>query len=102
MGSEEITIRLSADQALVLSDWLHRMEQSGQLGAMVKERAVLSALWRIEGTLEATLIEVFRPDYTQQVADAAARLELTLGDFGIAPDVRPSASSRAEPSEDLR
>ena len=77
------------------------MEQSDQLSALITERAVWSVLWQIEGALESTLVEIFRPDYAQSVADAAARLELTLGDFGIAPDARSSADSRAETSEDL-
>lgn len=76
------------------------MEQSDQLSTLITGRAVWSVLWRIEGALESTLVEIFRPDYAQLVADAAARLELTLGDFGTAPDARSSADSQAETRED--
>jgi hypothetical protein len=99
---EEITVRLSRDQALVLSDWLYQTEQSGQLNAVITEPAVWSALWRIGGTLETSLVGIFASDYSQLVADAAARLELTLGDCRAVPEACPSDGGRTVNDGDSR
>ncbi|MEU5530678.1 hypothetical protein ABZ744_27470 [Micromonospora chersina] len=81
MNLEEVVLKLSHDQALVLSDWLERMESSRAFAEMVDDRAVWSALHRISGTLDKSLVDIFRADYTQRLQAARLRLSETLGDF---------------------
>ena len=79
----EYTIRLTPDEALMLSDWLYRMYDSDEFRALVdRDRAVWAALHRIGGTLETTLTEVFAADYAARVDAARVRLVDTLGDLG--------------------
>jgi hypothetical protein len=56
MSRGEVVIKLSHDQALVLSDWLERMETSRAFAQVVDDRAVWSALHRISGTLDKSLV----------------------------------------------
>lgn len=59
-----MTLERSLDQALVLSDWLHRVMGTAVFDGLVNEdRAVWSPLYQIAGTLETSLVEVFAPDY---------------------------------------
>ncbi len=73
-------IKLSRDQAFVLSDWLYEvMMQSGKLDAIVPDQAVWSGIYKISGTLEATLAEVFMPDYGDRLEQARQRLLDAMG-----------------------
>lgn len=75
-----MTIRLTRDQAFVLSDWLYEvMMQSDRLGAIVPDRAVWSGIYAISGTLETTLPEVFMPDYACRLEQARQRLLEAVG-----------------------
>ncbi|NUW41179.1 hypothetical protein HT134_13650 [Nonomuraea rhodomycinica] len=70
-----MTIRLSPDQALVLSDWLDRMIGTAEFDSLVdQDRAVWSPLYLIAGSLETSLAEVFLPDYTERLNAARERL----------------------------
>ncbi|WP_369253827.1 hypothetical protein [Streptomyces sp. R35] len=61
---EPVLIKLTRDQAFVLSDWLYEvLMQSDKLEAIVRDRAVWSGIYVISGTLETTLPDVFMPDY---------------------------------------
>ncbi|MEV5479262.1 hypothetical protein [Streptomyces sp. NPDC052207] len=54
MDDEAITIKLTRDQAFVLSHWLYQvMFQSDDLEGIVRDRAVWSPIYAISGTLEA-------------------------------------------------
>lgn len=78
-------IRLSRDEALVLSDWLHRMMGTADFDELVdRDQAVWSPLYRICGTLETSLAEVFRPDYPVRLQEARKRLLDALGGVGRA------------------
>jgi hypothetical protein len=55
---------------------------STRLETMISESAVWSAIHRINGALETTLVEVFDPGLSQLVAETTARPRPTLGDFG--------------------
>ncbi|MCW3816469.1 hypothetical protein ONA91_18645 [Micromonospora sp. DR5-3] len=79
--SAEVVLKLSHDQALVLSDWLERMESSRAFAQVVDDRAVWSALHTISGTLDKSLVDIFSPDYVQRLEAARRRLLETLGDF---------------------
>jgi hypothetical protein len=74
-GDEDVTIKLSRDQAFVLSDWLYRMMGTPAFDNLVNEdRAVWSPLYTIARTLETSLVEVFMPDYTGRLESARERL----------------------------
>ncbi|MEV4479543.1 hypothetical protein [Micromonospora coxensis] len=80
--AEDFTIKLTNDQALVLSDWLHRVIGTERFDAIVGEdTAVWSALHRISGTLDKSLMEIFMPDYTARLDAARTRLLADLGDY---------------------
>lgn len=81
MNDGEVILKLSHDQALVLSDWLDRMESSRAFAEVVDDRAVWSALHTISGTLDKSLVAIFNPDYAQLLDAARQRLLETLGDF---------------------
>ena len=76
-------IRLSRDEALVLSDWLHRVMGTADFDELVdRDRAVWSPLYRVSGVLETSLTEVFRPDYPVRLQEARQRLLDALGEVG--------------------
>ncbi|WP_328415214.1 hypothetical protein OG470_22635 [Micromonospora sp. NBC_00389] len=74
MSGGEVVLKLSHDQALVLSDWLDRMESSRTFAQVVDDRAVWSALHTISGTLDKSLVGIFSPDYVQLLEAARQRL----------------------------
>ncbi|MFJ4692798.1 hypothetical protein [Streptomyces sp. NPDC088766] len=79
MNEEAITIRLTRDQAFVLSDWLYQvMFQSDDLEGIVHDRAVWSPIYAISGTLDKTLSEIFMPDYDLRLEAAKERLRADL------------------------
>lgn len=81
---DELTINLTADQALVLSHWLDEVMGTREFDAVVNlDRAVWSPLHRIAGTLETTIPEIFAADYSARLEAARVRLIRTLGDFGV-------------------
>jgi hypothetical protein len=86
VADEELTIKLSKDQALVLSDWLDHVMGTPAFDNLVNEEpAVWSPLHRIAGTLNKSLGEVFMPDYSRRLHVARERLLDGLGDIGRAP-----------------
>jgi len=83
---DDLTIKLTRDQAVVLSDWLDRMIGTPAFDGLVNEdRAVWSPLHTIAGTLDRSLAEVFMPDYTDRLHRAQERLLDSLGDVGGPP-----------------
>ncbi|MFE2217469.1 hypothetical protein ACIF85_16635 [Streptomyces sp. NPDC086033] len=79
MDEEAITIRLTRDQAFVLSDWLYQvMFQSDDLEGIVHDRAVWSPVYAISGTLDKTLSEIFMSDYGPRLEAAKERLRADL------------------------
>ncbi|THA78130.1 hypothetical protein E6R60_04270 [Streptomyces sp. A0642] len=80
MDEEPVIIKLTRDQAFVLSDWLYQvMMQSDKLDAIVPDRAVWPGIYAMSGTLETTLSEVFMPDYADRLERARRRLLETVG-----------------------
>jgi hypothetical protein len=83
VSDDEFTIKLTRDQALVLSDWLHHVMSTAAFGHVVnQDRAVWSQLHRIAGSLEGTLTEIFMSDYSARLDTARNRLLDTLGELG--------------------
>jgi hypothetical protein len=89
VADEEITIKLTRDQAFVLSDWLYRMMGTPAFDNLVNhERAVWSPLYTIAGTLNQSFVEIFMPDYSGRLLNARERLLDSLGDIGRPPAVQ--------------
>lgn len=80
---ELVQVSLTRDQAIVLSDWLDRVMRQKAFAQFVNDRAVWSPLLRISGSLEASLSEVFDPNYHEGLSEARERLLAELGDFGL-------------------
>ncbi|MFI1163383.1 hypothetical protein ACH4UM_07175 [Streptomyces sp. NPDC020801] len=73
---------LTDDQALVLSDWMNRFMHREEFSALVDDRAVWSALFRISGALETQLSSIFDSSYSDRLEAARQRLIGELGEFG--------------------
>jgi hypothetical protein len=73
---ESVVIKLPKAQALVLYDWVARLNETGQAG--FDDQAEQVAVWFLEASLEPELVEVIRPDYRDRVS--AARDEIRHGD----------------------
>jgi len=63
MPKDTITIELSSDEAVVLFEFLQRMESDNRLA--FANPAEFIALLRISGQLESNLLEPFDPNYRQ-------------------------------------
>jgi hypothetical protein len=86
VADDDFTIKLTRDQAFVLSDWLYRMMGTPAFDNLVnEERAIWSPLYTIAGTLETSLVEVFMPDYSDRLYSARERLLDSLGEIGRPP-----------------
>jgi hypothetical protein len=72
-GGEDVFIRLSRDEALVLYEWLHRSEDEDRLSQPVHD-AEQVALWSLSALLERELVEPFQANYVELVAGARDRL----------------------------
>ena len=72
----DVELRLSSDEALVLFDWVHRMEDEDYANVSTAHKGELAALLGLSGALERTLAEPFRPDYLRLVGAARERLRL--------------------------
>lgn len=70
---DEISIRLSRDQALVLFDWLARTS-AADLPTAFEDPAEQRALWDLEASLESVLAEPLREEYRELVEAARGRL----------------------------
>ncbi|MER6814778.1 hypothetical protein ABT299_36360 [Spirillospora sp. NPDC000708] len=73
MQGEEIVVRLTRDEALVLSEWLERLQMT-DLGRVVDDSAVWAPPHRIAGTLDKALPDLFASDYAERLDAARRRL----------------------------
>ncbi len=73
-----MTLELTNDEALVLFDWLARLD--GQDALPVEDAAEETVLWSLLAQLEKVLVEPFRPDYDDRVERARARLKPPFGE----------------------
>jgi hypothetical protein len=80
--SEQVSVTFTHDEALVLSDWLSRQMHKREFAAAVDDRAVWPAVWRIFGSLNGQLVEIFDPRYDELLDQARERLIAGMGDFG--------------------
>nr|WP_329236989.1 hypothetical protein [Streptomyces sp. NBC_01460] len=61
VGCSQVTIELTADEALVLSHWLEKLQMT-DLSRVVDDPAVWAPIHRIAGTLDKALPEQFARD----------------------------------------
>ncbi|MFB7643371.1 hypothetical protein ACFC0S_04175 [Streptomyces sp. NPDC056084] len=73
MGDSHVTIDLTGDEALVLSDWLEKLQMT-DLGRVVDDRAVWAPIHRIAATLDKSLPGLFASNYDQLLEAARQRL----------------------------
>lgn len=62
--TEEISLELSHDRALVLFEWLARTG-AGEQPAAFEDQAEQRVLWDLEAVLEKRLVEPFKSDYRE-------------------------------------
>ena len=73
MEEPEITIKLTRDEATILSDWLERLQTTG-LSNTVDGPAAWAPIHRIAGQLDKLLPVLFFPDYDVRLEEARRRL----------------------------
>lgn len=73
MGESQVTIKLTSDEALVLSHWLEKLQMT-DLSRVVDDPAVWAPIHRVAGTLDKAFSGLFAPDYDQRLEAARRRL----------------------------
>ncbi|KOX02343.1 hypothetical protein ADK65_08550 [Streptomyces sp. NRRL B-1140] len=73
MADSQVTIKLTSDEALVLSHWLEKLEMT-ELSRVGDDPAGWAPIHGIAGTLDKTLPGLFAPDYDQRLEAARQRL----------------------------
>lgn len=66
--NESVQIRLSPSEALVLFEWLVKLDEMED--DFSTDQAEQQVLWSLEGQLERTLKEVVAVDYQKRVTEA--------------------------------
>ncbi|MGW4561740.1 hypothetical protein ACWEN3_04795 [Streptomyces sp. NPDC004561] len=77
MDGTEITIKLTPDEALVLSDWLERVHMT-DLCRLVDDPAAWAPIHKLPG--------IFAADYAERLDAARRRLRETMGSFAEEQD----------------
>lgn len=70
---DEIKIVLNKEEALVLFDFLSRLNESDR-NEIFEDQAEQKTLWILEGQLEKQLVEPFRPDYKDIINEARNKI----------------------------
>lgn len=73
MATDEISLGLSRDQALVLFDWLTRTSEAGEPAGFA-DQAEQRVLWDIEAALETLLTEPLEAEYRARLLTARDRV----------------------------
>jgi hypothetical protein len=68
--SKPVTIELTGDEALVLFEWLAKLDEAKLVEAEAEKRV----LWRLEAALERVLVEPLARNYDQLVEQARQRI----------------------------
>jgi len=76
-SEDQVTLVLSADEALVLFEWLSRFNAGEHEFADQAEQRIL---WDLESMLESRLVAPFKPDYNALVSAARERVRDPTGD----------------------
>ena len=72
LKDKQITLELTNDEALVLFEWLARVDSSDLL--VFEDPAEQQVLWRLEGMLERVLVEPLDATYKELLAKARRRV----------------------------
>jgi len=72
MGSRDVAIQLTSDEALVLFEFASRFTNNDSL--TVEHPAERAAIWCLTAAREKLLVEPLRPDYLELLAAAQERL----------------------------
>jgi hypothetical protein len=72
MAQEKIRLDLTADEALVLFEWLARSDSEGSL--TFAHPAEQRVLWSLEGQLESVLVEPLTEDYRLRLEEARKKI----------------------------
>ena len=67
----DIVLKISKDEALILSDLLYRISENEDIFPDIAER---QALWCIERQLDKILVEPFMPNYIELVKEAKDKI----------------------------
>ncbi len=70
--AEDVTLNLTRDEAIVFFDWLARF--NADEGRQFEDQAEERVLWKLEASLESTLVEPLKLDYDQILAAARSRV----------------------------
>lgn len=73
MEDPEITIKLTRDEATILSDWLERLQMT-DLSNAVDDPAARAPIHRIADQLDKMLPALFFPNYDDRLEEARCRL----------------------------
>ena len=68
MKDEQVTLQLTNAEALVLFEWLARVDSSESL--TFEDQAEQEVLWRVECMLERALVEPFEANYNELLDEA--------------------------------
>lgn len=71
--SDETTIKLNKDEALVLFEFLSRINDK-ELKEIFEDQAEQKVLWILEGQLEKQLVEPFKPEYNDIIKEARNKI----------------------------
>src|SRR4051794_27013887 len=70
--TDAVVLQLTADEALVVFEWLSRFNESGD--GTFRDQAEQRVLWDIEASLESTLVAPLDPHYDRLLAEARGRV----------------------------
>ena len=70
--SASVVVRLTREEALVLSDWLYRNSENEEFFSSDAEQYVM---WKIEAQLDKMLVEPFMPNYSEILEQARASVK---------------------------
>ncbi|MEU4219632.1 hypothetical protein [Actinoplanes sp. NPDC026623] len=75
MDQDDVALKLSRDEALVLFEWLGRTDElTNHFGDLVEDQAEQRVLWDLTCLLERELVEPFEPNYEELVKQARSRV----------------------------
>lgn len=72
MSDKVFRIELNDDEALILFEFLARCDDAESLPVI--HPAERQVLWRVEGQLEKSLVEIFSPEYSELIRQARERV----------------------------
>lgn len=71
--TDEILIKLDKDEALVLFEFLSRLNNK-EIKEIFEDQAEQKTLWILEGQLEKQLVEPFKPEYKDIIKEARNKI----------------------------